>query len=878
VIGTALRDTAKSWLRSLGYQPAWLLDDYRLISGDHSHTIDCVAFGSDTHDLASSCIAVELRSLNGRIPPNHSMLRLLAPPVVWEVDSRRLRVWKMRPDDLEFIRDVSHSQVPGYLARERHNLSPREVLVAKTTGSLQLDFVDAGLLDAARGATAKVLYDEFHRTVSFARSEYNREISNGELRRLMVGTLQVMTARAFEDKLGWSVDRRGRDVVALLHRVNRHAHGMLPTRAAKQLPDSVAEVILKLLTTRVSFQCATPDVLSMVYLEPALEADERRALGAYYTPQSVGKYIFSVLPVGEIPAAEWFVLDPTCGSGNLLIAAYHALSQQLGTISQSEQDAMLHGRGHGIDNDDIACQSTRAAMLLCSVPRISGWRVSRGDFFRTSMNRLRMPRRPTFIVANPPFGEDNHVQERAAIALRRSLDWLADGGLIGFVVPETFARKSSCHEARADLLANCEVLDVLRLPRDVFPKSRAATQVICARKRREPGPQYAWVRNVRIADRDEFLRKGPATTSRAFRYPVDAWRASPAKEMTNSHLFEIWEEVRRLQLPPLGDAFEIARGFEFLPDAKSQYMTDRPTPGSTPCICSAARVRQFRLAGPEEHVIFDKAARSEAQLRDMNREKAVFCSTSTASIPWRIWAAHDQGGRLVSGAFCYGMAEGHLSAWLLVALLNSKAVNAWFYSFNPTRRVMVSAIRAVPWPTLPAQSARRLCVLARLLQQLPDCERGRLRRSALIAELDDRIYHAFRIGPTGRQLIEELFFGEDRPGFGVEEPPGAYVGRIVDAPGDPRPAGLYKVIGRVAYVDRAAQVVYCDLDAVAGELLVKFPLTAFPPELATAGLSFEALARPRRGTQVQIAEPRATEFQGVTYGEAYEMLERVRAY
>jgi len=872
MVGTALRDTAKSWLESLGYPPQWLLEDYRLVSGEQSHVVDCVAFGSDTHDLASSCIAVEIRPLNGRVPPNHPMLRFLAPPVVWEVDSRRLRVWKMRPHDLEFKRDVAHAHVPSYLAQHRRTLSPREVLAAKTTGSLQLDLVDAGLLDAARDATAKVLYHEFHRTIRIARNEYRREIDNGELRRLIVGTLQIMTARAFEDKLGWSLDRARRDVAGLLKRVNRHVRQMLPTRAAMQLPAAVADRILQLLTNRVAFSSATPDLLSMIYLEPALEADERRVLGAYYTPRSVAEYIFSVLPVRDIPTADWFVLDPTCGSGNLLIAAYHALSSELADTPEARQRAMLHGRGYGVDNDDIACQASRAAMLLCSVPEASGWRVSRGDFFRASPDRLRLPQRPTVIVANPPFGAGNGVEERAALALRRSLQWLADGGLIGFIVPETFAIKPSSYDARADLLESCEVLDVLRLPRDIFPKSRAATQVICARKKRSLGTQYAWVQTVSVPDRKPFLEQGQKAISRRFRYPADAWRATDSKTLAATHLFEVWDEVHRLRLPPVCHVFTVTKGFRFQPGKRADAVLDQPATDAVPCICSASRLAQFRLTGPDEFVRLQFTDATQSQLDNMKSEKALIVRTSTAAIPWRISAACDMGERLPYQSFLYAIAKAAESPRLLVALLNSKVVNAWFYSFHPVRDVLVEDVKTIPWPSLSKSCARQLCELAESLQSFPDSEESNDDRLALIGEVDDLAYQAFRIGPAGRQLIEETFYGERRPGFGVERPLAGYQGRVIDSPPDPRAEGVYEVVGRVAYVDRGAQMVYCDLSAVAPDSLVAFPLKDFPTELATAGLSFEASARHAAGAEVEITKPRPIEFQGITYGEAYEML------
>jgi hypothetical protein len=726
--------------------------------------------------------------------------------------------------------------------------------------------VDAGLLDAAREATKKVLYEEFHEAIADAREAYARDLDNGELDRLFLAALQITTARAFEDKLGWGPRRRGRSLTSLLAEVNQQAAGMLPTEAAAGLPDRVAERLLERLTNRVTFTSATPDMLSMIYLEPALDPAERRVLGAYYTSTPVTQYIFSVLPVSETDPRQWYVVDPTCGSGNLLVAAYHALWDALPEQSDAQKRVLLRKKGHGIDSDPVACEASRAAMLLCSVPAVSGWDITQADFFARSPADLGARRRPTILVANPPFGPGGGLRERAAGALARSIQWLADGGLLAVIVPETFSQKSSCTAARADLLDKCEVFDILRLPRDIFLKSRAATQVICARKRRPRRGRHAWVKTVSIADKRHFKDHGPGGITRAFRYPLRAWRASPGKSLTGSHLFEIWEEVRRLDFPSLRDSFQVRRGFEFKKGAKREYLLAEPLPDSHPCICSAHRLAQFRLTGPDEYVLFEQGAKSTAQRAHLQHDKAILCRTTTAADPWRLRAAYEDRGRLIYKSFLYATPKGPESSWLAVALLNSKLINAWFYSFNPSRDVLVKAVESIPWPRLAANDASRLRRLAQQLQGL-DGTRDRAGRTRLAAEVDELVYDALKVGPAGRELIEELFFGTDRPGLGPQRPPAAFEGRIL---GKRNGRGrLLQMVGRVAYVDRDDRLVYCDLRPVVPERPAAFPLESFPPKLSIAGLTFEALVCQAPDRNVYMTEPQSVEFEGITYGEAY---------
>ncbi|GGJ55437.1 Eco57I restriction-modification methylase domain-containing protein [Virgibacillus salexigens] len=86
------------------------------------------------------------------------------------------------------------------------------------------------------------------------------------------------------------------------------------------------EIIEALDTTRYDFGDSSENVLGDVY-EKFMDRETRRALGQFYTPESVIEYILNntVKKVNVLDEPFVKVLDPSCGSGHFLIMAYDIL-------------------------------------------------------------------------------------------------------------------------------------------------------------------------------------------------------------------------------------------------------------------------------------------------------------------------------------------------------------------------------------------------------------------------------------------------------------------------------------------------------------------------------------------------------------------------
>ena len=105
----------------------------------------------------------------------------------------------------------------------------------------------------------------------------------------------------------------------------------------------------------------------MLDLYEGLDAKKRKQLGQFYTP---GKICIQMIEMFECESlAEKSILDPACGSGNLLIACL---------IAGADSDKL-----YGNEYDPVAVELCRKrlnrACKLLGKPYIKDWQIHEGD-------------------------------------------------------------------------------------------------------------------------------------------------------------------------------------------------------------------------------------------------------------------------------------------------------------------------------------------------------------------------------------------------------------------------------------------------------------------------------------------------------------------
>ena len=143
-------------------------------------------------------------------------------------------------------------------------------------------------------------------------------------------------------------------------------------------------------------------------------------------------------------------------------------------LPDAEKAARASAFIQGNDRDPFAVLVAQLQLVLDRPETECQYRFSEIDidFDRATGASVGVPyeQQPSIIVGNPPFLRFRNVKEKAALFLHAAVEeWLADGGLLGFVLPASFLSAiGDCRKVRETLLESCELLEVWDLPRNIL--------------------------------------------------------------------------------------------------------------------------------------------------------------------------------------------------------------------------------------------------------------------------------------------------------------------------------------------------------------------------------------------------------------------------
>lgn len=221
------------------------------------------------------------------------------------------------------------------------------------------------------------------------------------------------------------------------------------------------------------------DLPGMVYL--SIKAlNQRKALGAYYTPTPVVKKLLGTLFKRHAFFASTEFLDPCCGTGNFLL--------QL-------PDSISLDQIYGNDIDPISILLTRCNMALkfkCRDFSLLETHFTVSDYFLWDTKKQF-----DVILGNPPWGSSFSKEENLelkkryqciqkkpesyVIATEQSLKLLKEQGVLSFVIPESVLSVSSHRKIRKKLLEEC-CPEAFTFLGNVFPKVHCPCIVLQVKK------------------------------------------------------------------------------------------------------------------------------------------------------------------------------------------------------------------------------------------------------------------------------------------------------------------------------------------------------------------------------------------------------------
>jgi type I restriction-modification system DNA methylase subunit len=255
---------------------------------------------------------------------------------------------------------------------------------------------------------------------------------------------------------------------------------------------------------------------------------KRKQEGIYYTPQWVVNFIISrtvrVAFKGQNlkSARKIKVLDPSCGSGTFLIAAFDEIVRQVGisearNLTYEERRDLFLSCIFGVDKDDRACDiaklniSLRLAERAKKLPSFSGNIVcgdsllpddevsSKGGSWEARFPEICGVNKPGFdvIIGNPPYLSTKDMDnEEYKTALTKHYEYLDDlyslfirlcdklispNGLWSMILPNTFFTLVNYQRIREILYNNYEA-EIFDLSPNVFKDAYVYNAIAVGRR------------------------------------------------------------------------------------------------------------------------------------------------------------------------------------------------------------------------------------------------------------------------------------------------------------------------------------------------------------------------------------------------------------
>lgn len=684
----------------LGYEAGMVRWEFPVWIGTRVARAEMVAFGRqrpEPQDQTTSALVGFDMQTHDTLDDLFAMARALAAPAAALADEDGIDLWSVGPSGRrERLHRLAYDELddlPGQLVTQ---LGPRNLLAAKRSAYQPALFPTdvAGLLLEARDESASRLIQVVEGTASqltAARVPVKARADPGaiaKISRLLVGAMAALMA---SDKI--SVDRDQSSEVVLKRAVGRFENyfdwtDYLSDRDREDLLWTIDE-----LGRDVSYAGLDPTIVAAVYESAILDTASRAKFGVFYTPPELASRILGQLPFEEIEPSRRHVLDPACGSGTFLVAAY----DRLRNIAPLDLDLFeVHEdtsrRLTGIDVDPLAVEIARLALLLNAMPAGNGWHVQQGDALDASVAATA-----TVVASNPPWRDIRSERgKRTQLADRFITHMLAmvePNGFLATVVPAGWLSSRTSRATRTAIESECGLVEIWRLPQDTFPRADMDAAVVLAQRDR-PSGSYVFRRVRRTRGwKSRFLERACNAEENYLADPhrrlrADAWLHGPLD--VHGALLS--------RLPTLTSIALIGKGPVPTPPVSER--------GGSGAFSWLRELRGTRAYAPVPSSLLSPVRFPEefnwrsGDGSDYARPKVMVSGVRNPDIPWRLKVLPDLAGGIIpreSVSIVIPHEATPERVYALCALLGSSVASCWIDTLSP-RSTPIALLKAMPIP------------------------------------------------------------------------------------------------------------------------------------------------------------------------------------
>lgn len=253
---------------------------------------------------------------------------------------------------------------------------------------------------------------------------------------------------------------------------------------------------------------------------------EEKELGQYLTPVEVVRFMVQIgIDSLDDPELEMLcdprncqsaglILDPSCGVGSFLAEALQILHKRVidkhGTAAAPDWiQAIMRHNVVGIDKSERMVKLALTNLALFGAPaanlHLANALVRTGNDSKITKS---LESRAALILTNPPFGAEFDLSEvrdyqmaknmtktlktlaSEVLFMERYIDWLAPGGVLVAIVPDSVLTNRSVFESlRHELASRVELLSVVSLPAVTFGAAGTMTKTSVLHLRRLRSPK-----------------------------------------------------------------------------------------------------------------------------------------------------------------------------------------------------------------------------------------------------------------------------------------------------------------------------------------------------------------------------------------------------
>jgi adenine-specific DNA-methyltransferase len=542
------------------------------------------------------------------------------------------------------------------------------------------------------------------------------------------------------------------------------------------------------------------------------DAEDRRSSGKFYTPSEVVSCILDRVGYPSRAATDTATLiDPACGSGAFLVAAFRRLCTALqrtgapvGDILQTAEGSLL-----GVDNDPVGVLLCRVNLVLETInlfgeelrhlrswPRFRVYladavsppsailgMVDTGDQLpdQSEVDKLKLRQHPfergfQFVVANPPYGK---VKDSFALRefyreslyghpnlyglfLHLALRILGAQGHLGFIIPRSISSGLYFRNLRRLLLNQVDITDVIAFDeRDsVFEGVLQESFILIARTKRPGRRGRIVIEGAR--NHLDLLRVRPSTTVTADQFCLGPRFHNAFCIAARPEAYSVLSKVMR-EAMPLEDVGLRASTGKLVWNRRKALLRDEQEADCLPLLWghnfgAFSFQPERRFNGRSSYAVLTRRTMNE---RNLPQEMVVVKRVTAKEQRRRLEAAY------VPATYRQGtdgfFLENHLnfivkqrrdctySLRYLTAILNSRLADFLFRMVNGNTQVSATELNMLPIP--PGQPA--LDQIEALAQRAT--ETSGPGREKILRELDHVVYGLYDLSEPEIECIERAF-------------------------------------------------------------------------------------------------------------------------